>query len=98
MSSSKKQELSSSSSLAGAISPDSIHVSKKIAIDLDENQDAINQTVVSDTVSTEDGIIVQDLTLPEESSELAKVLLLAIKVDKTKLDTKFAEAKKESDV
>ena len=51
-------------------------MSNKIVIDLDENQYAINQTVVSDTVSTEHGIGVQDLT---------------------KLDTKFAEAKKESD-
>ena len=87
----------SSSSSAGGISQDRIHVTKKIAIDLGENQDAINQTIVSDTVSTEHGISVQDLTLPEESPEWAKVLLLAIKVNKTKLDTKFAEAKKESD-
>ena len=59
---SKKQELSSSGSLAGGISPDSIHVSKKIAIDLEENQDAINLTVVSDTVPTEHGMRGQDLT------------------------------------
>ena len=74
-----------------------MHVSKKIAIGLDENEDAINQTVVSDIVSTEQGISVQDLILPEESAEWVKVLLLAIKVNKTKLDTEFAEAKKESD-
>ena len=70
-------------------------MSKKIAVDLDGNQDAINQTVVSDTVSTEHGISVHDLTLPEEYPEWAKVLLLAIKVNNTKLDTKFAEGKKE---
>ena len=42
-------------------------VSKKIAIELDVNQNAGNQTVVSDAGSTEHGINVQDLTLPEES-------------------------------
>ena len=73
MSGNEKRELSISSSLAGGISPDSIHVTKKIAIELDKNQDAINQTVVSATVSTEDGINVQDLSLPEKSPEWAKV-------------------------
>ena len=42
-----------------------MHVSKKIAIELKVNQDASNLTVVSDTVSTEHGGNVQDLTLPE---------------------------------
>ena len=72
-------------------------MSKKTATGLDENEDAMNQTVVSDTVSTEQGISVQDLILPEQSPEWVKNLLLAIKVIKTKLDTEFAEAKKESD-
>ena len=36
-------------------------------------------------------INVQDLNLPEESQNWAKVLLLAIKVSNTKLDTKYAE-------
>ena len=72
-------------------------MSKKIAIDLDRNQNATNQMVVSDTVSAEHGISVQDLTSPEESPECTKVLLPTIKVNNTKLDTKFAEAKKESD-
>ena len=71
-------------------------MSKKAAIALDENQDAINLTVILDTISTEQGMHVQDLTLPEEFPEWAKVLLLVIKVNNTKLDTKFAEAKKES--
>ena len=96
MSGSKKQELSSSSSLAGGISPDSILVLKKFVIELDENQDVANQTVGYDTVSTQHGINVQDLTLPEESPECAKVLLLVIKVNNTKLDIKFAEEKRES--
>ena len=69
MSGRRKQELSISGSLAGGISPDSMHVSKKIAIDLYVNQDVTNQTVVSDTVSTKHRIIVQNLTLPEESPE-----------------------------
>ena len=50
MSSSKTLELSSSSSLAEGISADSIHVSKTTANNLDKDQYAINQTVVSDTV------------------------------------------------
>ena len=97
MSRSKKWELSSSSSLAGDISPDSIHVSKKIAIELDETQETANQTVVSDTVSKEHGINAKELTSQEESPEVAKVWLLMIKVNNTKLDTKPTEAKKKSD-
>ena len=48
-------------------------------------------------MSTEHGINVQDLNLPEESPEWAQGLYLAIKVNNTKLDTKFAEAKKDLD-
>ena len=59
------------------------------------NQDVAHQTVVSETVSTEHRIHVQDLTLPEESPEWANVLLLTIKSKNTKLDMKFTEAKKE---
>ena len=92
----KKRELSSSSSLARGTSPDSMHVSKEIANELDVNQDSPYETVVSDIVLTEHGINVQDLTLPEVSSELVKVLMLAIKASNTKLETKFAEVKKES--
>ena len=83
--------------IAGGISPDIINVSKKIAVELDENKDATNETVVSHTASTEHGINVQDLYLPEEPPEWAKILLLAIKINNTKLDTQFAEVKKELD-
>ena len=38
MSCSKKWELSLCSGLAGGVSPDNLHVSKKTAIELDENQ------------------------------------------------------------
>ena len=72
-------------------------MSKKIVIELDENQDATNQVFISDTVPTEHGKNVQDLILPEESPGWAKVLLLAMKVNNTKLDAKFPEAKKELD-
>ena len=47
--------------------------------------------------STEHGKNVQYLTLPEESPECMKVLLLAIKVNNAKLETTFAEGKKASD-
>ena len=70
---------------------------KKAAILLDVNQYVANQIFMSDTVSTEHEINSQNLTLPEKSTEWDNVLLLAIKANNTKLDTKFAEAKKELD-
>ena len=52
LSGSKKQELSSSTSVVRGIGPDSMIALKKPTIELDVNQDAANQTVVSDIVST----------------------------------------------
>ena len=55
----------------------------KISIELHKNHDATNQTVASNTVSTEHRINVLDLTVPEESPVWAKVFLLAIKLNNT---------------
>ena len=60
-----------------------MYVSEKTAIELDVNQDAADQTVVSDIASTEHGISVKDLTLLDESPGWAQGLLLVTKAKKT---------------